>query len=72
MVTTESHKYFRHGSLFKRASYKRLICDHLFQVEHKLMTKILNPLCYHSTDRYHFNILRNIAIIYHIYIECEL
>ena len=36
------------------------------------MKKMLIPLCKYSTDRYHFNILIIITIIYHIYIEFEL
>ena len=36
------------------------------------MRKMLILLCKIFTDRYHLNILRIIAIIYHIYIGCEL
>ena len=36
------------------------------------MKKMLVPLCKNIRDRYHSNILRTIAIIYHIYIESEL
>ena len=49
----------------------RVICDSIFQRQHKLMTKLLIPLCKHSSDRYHFNILRIVAIIYQIHIESE-
>ena len=34
--------------------------------------KMFIPLCKNTNDRYHFNIMRIIAIIYHIYIESEL
>ena len=36
------------------------------------MRKTFIPLCKKSTDRYHFNILRIITLIYHMYIEYEL
>ena len=45
------------------------ICDIICQRQHLPMKTILIPLCKHSSDRYHFNILIIIAIIYHIYIE---
>ena len=32
---------------------------------------MLIPLCKNNNERYHFNILRIINIIYHIYIESE-
>ena len=33
--------------------------------------KTLITLCKNSSDRYHFKLLRNIAITYHIYIDSE-
>ena len=57
---------------FKISSEMRIICDSIFQGQHLIMTKILIFLCKHSSDRYHFNILRIIVIIYHIYIESKL
>ena len=51
----------------------RVICERLFQTQQLTMKNILIPLCKNTSDRYHFfNILRIIAIVYHIYIECEL
>ena len=37
----------------------------------KLRT-ILIPLCLESHDRYYFNILRMITLLYHLYIEHEI
>ena len=51
----------------------RVICERLFQTQQLTMKNILIPLCKNTSDRYHFfNILRIIAIVYHIYIESEL
>ena len=49
-----------------------VICDSIFQIQHEVMKKLLITLCKNSNDRYHLNILIIIAIIYHIYIDCEL
>ena len=56
----------------KIASDMRGICDHIYQRHHKQTRNILIPLCKNYTEIYHFNILRIITIIDHIYIECEL
>ena len=50
----------------------RIICEGLFQREHRHMTKLSIPLYKHSTNGYHLNILRIIAIVYHLYIESGL
>ena len=50
----------------------RIICEGLFQREHRQMTKLSIPLYKHSTNGYHLNILRIIAIVYHLYIESGL
>ena len=50
----------------------RVICDSIFQIQHLKMKKMLILLCKNSSGRYHLNILRIIAIIYHINIEREL
>ena len=49
----------------------RVICYHIFQRQHQQITKRVILLFKHSTARYHLNILIIIAIIYNIYIECE-
>ena len=43
-----------------------------FKVKINIWQKILIPLCKNPTDIYHLSTLRIIAIVYHIYIECEL
>ena len=58
-------------SKFKRLSEMRVIYGSKLQRQHELMKKLLIPICKHSSGRYYFNILRIIAIIYHIYIESE-
>ena len=63
--------YFCKDSQFKRSSDTSVICVSLFQNQHQQMIKILIVLCKHPTVIYHFNTLRIISIIYHIYIECE-
>ena len=49
-----------------------VVCDSIFQIQHEVMKKLLITLCKNSNDRYHLSILIIIAIIYHIYIDCEL
>ena len=63
--------YFGVDCAFKVEIDMRVVCDHIFKRKHQQMTKILIPLCKNYTDRYHLNILRIIAIVYHIYIEFE-
>ena len=68
--TNNDHDFFQKNP-FKIASDMILICASLFQIEHKNMIKLLITLCKHSNDRYHLNILKTIAVIYHQYIACE-
>ena len=58
--------------IFTRRSETRYICAQLFTLQYKQMRKIFTPLCLKLTDRYYFNILRIIAIIYQIYIGYEI
>ena len=50
----------------------RVTCERIFQRQHLTNKKQLIPLCKNTIERYHFNILIIINIIYHIYIESEL
>ena len=69
---TTTKNYFSQDSPFQRASKVRITFTSIFEIQHKQMRKILIPLCKKSTEIYHLNISRIIAIIYHIYIEREL
>ena len=50
----------------------RVTCAKLFQIQHQQMKKVLIPLRKYFTERYYLNIFRIIAVIYHIYIGCEI
>ena len=63
---------FSVSSVNKRSNDMMVIYDSIFKRQHKQMRKISIPLWKHSTDRYRLNILIIIAIIYQIYIACEL
>ena len=64
------HSFAKYGP-FQRENDKRVKDETLFQSQHQQMIKILISLCEHWNNIYHLNILINIALTYHIYIECE-
>ena len=77
-INTNGYNYYIIADIFgadcnfKRSSNMRVICKSLFQAQHMIMKKMLIPSCKNSSDRYYFNILRSISIIYHICIKSEL
>ena len=44
-------------------------CDKLFRGQYIHLRKNFIPLCINSPDRYYFNLLRIITLLYNIYIE---
>ena len=46
-------------------------CAELFRKQYIQLRKLFIPLCLESHDRYCFNILRIITLLYHFYIEHE-
>ena len=67
-----NENYFSQDCLFQRGRETRIMCTSIFEIKHKHKRKIFIPLCTNSTDRYHLNKLKIIAIIYHNYIEYKL
>ena len=47
-------------------------CAQLFIEKYIQLRKIIIPLCINSTDSYYFNLLRIIAVFYHLYIKHEI
>ena len=57
--------------IYTRVNQMILTCYSLFERQY-IHTRKKKTLCKSSTNRYHFNILRIITFIYHMYIEYEL
>ena len=63
---------FQDDGTYKIASNKIVTCERIFQRQHLTMKTMLVTLCKNTSERYHFNILIFINILYHIYVESEL
>ena len=65
-------RYFKDYIIFSLVNDMRDTCDEIYRKQYKQLRKLLIPLCSESHDRYYFNILRVIVLLYHLYIDHEI
>ena len=59
-------------SVFTIGNEMRMACSQLFGGQYKPMRTLFIPLCHNSHDRYSYNILIIITLLYHLYIQYEM
>ena len=60
---------FHDDSIYKRSCDIRVTCEKIFSKQRLTVKTMLIPLYKNTRERYYFNILRTITIIFLIYIE---
>ena len=65
-------RYFNNDFIVNIVNDMIATCDELFINKYEQLRKTFIPLCLESHDRYCFNILRIITLLYHFYIQYEI